>query len=530
MLAVLKRSESDLRQAIAISPQEINDRDTCGWTALQLSSVSWLTGVPILVEAGADVDCVRTLDGRSLLDVAIEMGSIELLRILAEADCSFLKESEASQWYYLAKLDFCDREISYEGGYSQTRILSAGELPEYFDEWNTTIMMMAQLLVGFIANRRQRLCDLAFEKAPSSVATRFLPMKTDGPYLIDKKASRLALELTSRGITVPLPLNPGKYGETGYHAIWGRPEIADILWNVGFRDVNGRDSCNMTPLMCCPIETSLRFIGWCLGKGFKLNLDVEQDRAWHGENAEDLGEFKPGQPLDTWTIYGMIYSLGSIERYHRPSLRSFVDILVSFEDDRQIAQRIFMASPTDGCKCACSISGCTTRTFLFKGFNDRRGRPYSRVAKTIEIMRFYSDLKGVCNSLLAAEYLRSITFEKLELTHTCCRPHRAEHSTKGHACVYEGKCKTISFSWPMPPSEIKEIHDEESADLQKLAELLAEFETKVVELDLSIPDFISQYWEPRMEQVLRESEGSLDMQALREIGVKIYPSEKPAGL
>ena len=527
MLAVLKRSESDLRQAIAMSPQEINDRDAGGWTALHLS-VRWPIGVLILVEAGADVDCVRTLDGYSLLEVAIEIGSIELLRILAEADCSFLKESQPSQWYYLARTDFRDRGVGSEREYSLNLLQPWGNFPEHVNELNTTQTMMAQLLVGFIANRRQRLCDLALGKVPSSVATRFLPMRADGPYLIDEKASRLALELTSRGITIPPPLNPGKRAETGYHAAWGRPEIADTLWNVGFRDVNGRNSCNMTPLEYCPFNNFWRFIGWYLSKGFKLNLDVEQDRAWYGENTEDLGEFRRGQPLDTWTIYLKIYSLGY--RCGLDPVPLFADYWISSEDDRQIIQRVFMASPTDGCKCACSISGCTTRTFFFKGLNDRQGRSYSMVQKTRDILRCYSDPKGVCNSLVAAEYLRSITFEKLELTHTCCRPHRSLHSTKGHLCIYGRDWKMSSFSRPMPPNEIKEIHGEESADLQKLAELLAEFETKVVELDLSIPDFISQYWEPRMEQVLRENEGSLDMQALREIGVNIFPSEKPAGL
>ena len=126
--------------------------------------------------------------------------------------------------------------------------------------------------------------------------------------------------------------------------------------------------------------------------------------------------------------------------------------------------------------------------------------------------------------------MRLITFEKLELTHTCCRPHWYVHDEKSHKCIGGQQRQSVRFSRPMLPSEIEEIRDEESADLQKLAELLAEFEAKVIELDIPIPDFLEQYWEPRMEQVLRENEGSLDMKALREIGVEIHPCAKLADL
>ena len=530
----MKRSESDLRQAIAISPHEINDRDNGGWTAVHLS-VRWPTGLLILVKAGADVDCVGTIDGKFLLDIAIETESVELLRILDEADCSFVKKSDSHQWYYLGKIESHDRRISLQGVYPQERIKHDDRISALYDELTTATTaktMMAELLVGFIANRRQRLCDLAFEKAPCSALTYLFPTETGEPYIMDEKGPRLALELTSRGITVPSPLDPGEKGETGYHATRGQPELAEILWKAGFRDINGRDLCNMTPLMCCPLETLLRFIGWCLGKGFELKLDVEQDRAWYGQNAGRLDELKPGQPLNTKTIYRKIYALGGVANYSSSSHRPFVKVLVSSEIDRQIAQSIFSATATDGCRCACSISGCTTRTFLFKGFIDRRGRPNSRYLTNCDMRRFYCDLKCVCigNSPDAAEYLRLITFERLELTHTCCRLQWSRHDEKSHACIGNKQRTTVEFCPPMPSSEIEDIRDEESAVLQKLAELLEEFEAKVVELNISIRDFIMRYRAPRMEQVLRENDGSLDLEALREIGVKIYPSEKPGDL
>ncbi|KAL8788613.1 MAG: hypothetical protein Q9195_007208 [Heterodermia aff. obscurata] len=520
MLAVMNRSESDLRQAIVMSPHELNDCDATGWTALHLS-VRWPTGALILIEAGADVDFVGYSGGMSFLDLVLEAGSVELLRILGEADYSFVEESNSSQWDCLRNIGCYCRESAPN---NPRRILC---------ELSAEKMMMAQLLVNFIAKRRQRLCDLAFEKVPGSVLAPLLPMKADEPYIVDEKASELVLELTSRGITVPLPLNPGEKGQTGYHAIGGRPELAEILWKAGFRDVNGRDSFNMTPLSYCHLEYLLRFIGWCSGKGFVLNLDVEQDRAWYGGNADKLDEFRPGQTLATKSIYGKLVELGGRKELYTSPRRIFVDYLVSSEADRRIAQKIFAANSTDGCKCACSTSGCTTRTFLFKGFDYVRGRSASSVLTTCDLMELYSDLKDVCNTLDAAEYLRLITFEKLELTHTCCRPRLAsfsEHPLIYHWGLRVAPNRVFRLSRAMGRSEIEEIRDEEAADLQKLAELLAEFEAKVVELDLSIPDFISRYWEPRMEQVLRENEGSLDMEALREMGVKVYSHGETADL
>ena len=174
-------------------------------------------------------------------------------------------------------------------------------------------MVMAQLVMNFIANRRKRLSDLASEKVSSSALTDLLPRKKNELYLIDEKASRVAMELKSCDITNTPALKPGENNETDYHVIGDLPEFAEIPWKVGFRDVNGKNSCNMTSLMNCPTENLFKFIDRRLSKGFEPDLDIEQDRAWYGENANKPDEIKPGQLLETKTKYCKLYDFEGLE-------------------------------------------------------------------------------------------------------------------------------------------------------------------------------------------------------------------------
>ncbi|KAL9120103.1 MAG: hypothetical protein Q9187_003337 [Circinaria calcarea] len=101
------------------------------------------------------------------------------------------------------------------------------------------------------------------------------------------------------------------------------------------------------------------------------------------------------------------------------------------------------------------------------------------------------------------DLVRLLTFEELELTHTCCR------------------VSNNSIQEPLDKTDIHEIHDEETVLLTKLEDLVLEFQEKKTELNVSIIEFLEGYWETRMKEVLKEP-GYLNEEELQRIGVVVH--------
>ena len=183
------------------------------------------------------------------------------------------------------------------------------------------------------------------------------------------------------------------------------------------------------------------------------------------------------------------------------------------ENTQQTLRRIVMDCTADDCTCSCSVSGCTARTLIARSY-------LSRVVKRSEEVKhkrtsFFRDiinpivqLIDVDAALGCSETLRLLTFEGLGLTHTCCYPQWVSESS-------------FMFYRIEDQAEINEIREEQSAGLSQLEELLTELESKFDELEIPLLDFLTDYWEPRMEGFLDEDDGSLDMEAIREIGVEM---------
>ena len=100
-LAVIKQSEGDLRRALLISPQDINAMNKFGQTALHLS-IDWPLGLRILLDAGADTECVDQSDFVPL-QYAIERLLVDPIRILGEANCSFRQKGRISAYEEMRK-------------------------------------------------------------------------------------------------------------------------------------------------------------------------------------------------------------------------------------------------------------------------------------------------------------------------------------------------------------------------------------------------------------------------------------------
>lgn len=456
----------------------------------------------VLLEAGADVDC-KDCRMLSPLDYAVERSLIEPIQVLGYASCS------------LSTLYRSQHPVLHDaiGITNPRRPDSAAET-------------VVDLLVDLIVDRRQKLCDLAVRALPASELAYLYPCGDRGSYVLDEEASRLSSALLCHRIPVPSALIPGRERTTVYHQDWVPLRILEKFWKAGFRDIDGRDSSGLTPLMYMKpnlrlltcnfpsddtVDLYLECVKWYLNRGADFYARQDLDLLY-----ERMGGNMPSrsrQLLSATSSHFIARNLGRILYDHIDYLESNhcamrLNSSISGTSKRQL-ERIVLDNVPDDCTCACSIRGCEAFTSIIKASESSCRE--NRVFVFQRLASLWTWVEGICNSLKCSkcsEFLRLITFMELGLTHTCC----------DYVCV-KGR---YMFTEIGDQAEIDEIHDEEAADLQKLEELLEEFEAKRIELSLPFLGFLEEYWRPRMVEVL--SEGDLDEEALTEIGVKVYKS------
>ena len=559
-LAVIKQSESELRRGLLISPQDVNAKNKFGQTALHLS-IDWPLGMRILLDAGADTECVDqanlvplhyaierllvTIRWHLPWDAASEV-PLDPIRILGEANCSFRDQRHVSnhemvleemgkdsiidhsiidhQWHFLKSLGVemeCSRESNSQGN---------------------SLVLIFDTFLDLIAIRRKRLCDLARHTIPLSEIAHWLPHSTDESHVIDETASPLAFELERRGIPIPPHLHPGKDQITGYHYFAGHPNVLERLWKFGFRDVNGKDSLGRTPLMArtlnFPDAQSFDFIGlrplsaqwiesvaWMLNKGADLyaRQDVAFIESRCGTKLQQVRQLLNASSISllAWKIGLAIASqhVSRLYRFDRKDIRTRLEPQLLLEwatenNTRQTLRRIVMDCTTDDCTCSCSVFGCTARTLITRSYAKRmwwcrqHKDLYERANEYRSTILGLAQVTGADAALWSSEALRLLTFQALGLRHTCCDWY----------CVDTTSDSFVAFGIKYQ-TEIDEIQKHNSAGLAKLEELLPEFQSKIDTLDITFSDFLADIWEPRMEQARDEMKAS-DMEASRDFGLK----------
>ena len=493
-LAVVRKSEIDLRRALTLSPHAINETNTMGQTALHLA-VDWPAGMHTLLEAGADIDC-KDYYMMSPLDYAVRRSLVEPIHILVDAGRSL--------------------EYIFDGLVLKdaVRIEQEHLIPDSAQE------NVVDLLVDLIIERRQRLGDLAIRTLPAWDLAHFFPHGNHNSYLVDEHASQLFSELPYHGVPVPSALDPGRHRTTVYHHIQSSSRVAERLWKRGFRDIDGKNSLGLTPLMCMgsnildydgSMNLYLECVAWFLKKG--ANFYAKQDLALYYESNEGEMPYESRQLMSATSLHFVACKIGlALGEYikvlynHRRPLRTSLS-----ETSKRVLERIVVDNVSDDCRCSCSINGCKAFTLMSKRYNWLTDGEFPN---WVRLWAQLTDLIDIGDPLKSSEFLRLMTFKKLGLTHTCCR-FGFDHFSGMRLFFRIGDQVAID-----------EIHEEEAADLQKLEELLEEFEAKRIELDLPFMDFLKEYWRPRMDEVLRE--GELDEEALKELGVRVYESDEEA--
>ncbi|KAF4334081.1 hypothetical protein FBEOM_12092 [Fusarium beomiforme] len=216
---------------------------------------------------------------------------------------------------------------------------------------------------------------------------------------------------------------------------------------------------------------SSRYIDWILEDGYDLTTIVPTD-------------FMPGvAKRATWAHY-LMSAMGYKARWG-PYRRCDMEL------PQSVAVSAFSPDLRDDCRCYCSSQGCTPLIKFLEGLGCRRRYPRTTYTITEAIRSFVVSVQDLIAkeddtySWMPRAVLRYATFTALGLRHTCCK-----HANGG-------------LCYELDSEEIDEIHDEDSATIQLLEDLVTDFGNGYGSM-ATVDTFLKEVWLPRMKEVYRD--------------------------
>ena len=483
-----------MEQILRMSPQGIREQNLLGQSLLHLSC-NWPKGIILLLRHGGGETIDRPDRGGHLpLTYACASNCPEAVKLILEADSAL----------YSSDVDWSNRYPLYHSVFEEATEMSTDEILSH--------------LQTALLDRRSRLYSLA----TSQLCREDLEgLKLRDDRILDEKAFDVYKALENRSIPVPsaLRIPPGR--KTMFHNQSLSPALGESLYGRGFIDVDGVDSTGLTPLMSMGfptpkygLEVALRRVGWLRSKGADLGRKPDQ-QDW------DYPSITAAHFICSWVGRAAYLQddtvLPEINRINHTWL---FRILHKLDDNCQsLLEELLSSKLYDSCLCACSSQGCTPATMMLKGITQglEQYRAYwdmthpHPIECRIWVIAWMENLPGHRHEAwrwLSREIIQYETFQRLQLTHTCC----AFDDWRGELLVREDNM------------DREEIRDEERFLIDKLDALVAEFQEKYLELGVSVTEFLKGYWKARMEEVEREEEplDDEDIAKIRDMGVVIH--------
>ena len=393
--------------------------------------------------------------------------------------------------------------------FGNTNCLSASLLLDHDSpvgglDQNTVLKLLCRLdnvtlkekFIHHLVDRRKRLWDLALEQLTSF---EFEKLGLQDDRILDAQASIVSSTLLEHGIEIGPALMPSLQPRrtTVYHTWYLDVPTASMLFEADFRDIDELDHNDLSPFWCHVLQLrysskSLELLKWLKAKG----ADVYHQHPKYGGTA----------------MHGFGAAIGHI--FFRVNVAR-LELLT--EHQAALAASFVRDDATDNCLCACSKNGCRIITSVLKYCrnwwkyiqhpNRKRHREDMRLPTCISILQLV-EADNVVIPWKPFEVIRVMTFEWLELTHTChVDPTNRYDEPRG----------------PLSKDEIDEIHEEERYLLAQHEKLVSHFETKFTELGLPLITFLEEHWAPAMIEALEENQtrNVEEEQKMRELGVVV---------
>ena len=325
------------------SPESVSERNALGQTPLHLAA-GWPPGIARLLEAGADIDAMDKFSRNPLL-YACNSGCFETIHRLLVGGSAL--RSHLDQ------------------GHSRHVRLALEVALESCRAYRKEII---QIIIETLSERRKQLLDLVIGMLSPD---RLLELQVAKGQMLDERASDVydALLHISSAIPVALYSHSRELG-TVCHIYQHDAKIADQLYDAGFRDIEGYNARDLTPLMFLDLhslfaglnlsegEDSCLF-SWLLSKGASL-LTVQRNSRW----------------------CALHYIAARLAIYLIQSWDRDPYFLTSGRFERQCIDKIYRATKlygtlalvtrnSDHCSCACSSTGCTMTISMLKAFSSR---------------------------------------------------------------------------------------------------------------------------------------------------------------
>ncbi|KAJ5640618.1 hypothetical protein N7528_000243 [Penicillium herquei] len=348
-------------------------------------------------------------------------------------------------------------------------------------EWLSSVrcrsLQIQELVVGSLAKRRKKLQNLAETHLPSNILAQF---RLRPNTLLGYHAGTLWYLLKSYGVEIN---HTEEKDWLVYKAINWDVQLAEVLWNAGFKDVNESTDKGFT----CFMFHSSREIYKNNPESFARFVSFTN---WLIEKGADPYCKRLGPPA--------LHYIAEEFGFHF-IVPSYVNLNPDPVESPKLMRLLQEDSHQDSCVCACSRHGCCAVTRFVQGSSMLEMRQYLGTDQILPDWYKYPTL-GIDTMFDANPdaLFRALTFEALEIRHTC------EH-----------------YYTPKEPDEVKEIQHEWEERIQLLEKLTDEFVFAYEQSNLSIFDFLEKEWKIRMEKILFTSRSSRQKEIcqLREIGV-----------
>ncbi|KAK8137065.1 hypothetical protein PG984_005005 [Apiospora sp. TS-2023a] len=282
-------------------------------------------------------------------------------------------------------------------------------------------------------------------------------------------------------------------GASVYHSVRIR-EAAELFYNLGFRDLSACTTRLPPPFV---EQMNLSYTVWLYQHG---DIDIHKPLDYQIlETSEDCRDcWTNNLPPGCTGAHHIAYLIGS-EFSH-------------YTEDAKVLAPIILEDVIDSCSCGCSPNGCSPIIAALKG---RFGRAIKKASEASDLAARFSGILDLSDGYINMEHvisaIRYMTYEAMELPHTCC------------VAKWEGlevRCDT---------TEVLEIQGEAADRVERFHQLvdsfIQELERVVKGPVISIEaakDYIGTNWVERMEQELAaEPEESFDelVERTRELGV-----------
>ncbi|POS81510.1 hypothetical protein DHEL01_v200083 [Diaporthe helianthi] len=499
--ALIERDEAKTLEILKSSDAQrhLSTRGKIGETPLHVAT-SWPRGMELLLELGGDtIPAMMNADddnGSTALDYALKLNEPDCVKMLLEASAEMDLESMQN----IAK---------WEQGREKWAIIP--------------------LLTHALTQRRRELLQFASETLSQKFEVKNLNIKSGA--LLQEDAFEVVQVLLDNGIDVPKRFRSVRPGSV-YHSAHMNLELAQALFRSGFDHTNV-DFLGFTPLMTVDLVALNRQHAAANLLGFDPGaLDLVDWFISHGEDLET--------PIPTSGLSGIA---GCEERHrgarlaHRVAseLGRCLRWPLAFTGDRctTILPRILTSPAEDTCSCLCTQDGCSPASVFarelwcsIRGGEASHGQPALGHSSLRVIMDLLTkQLSGHPGARkFASEFIRVSTFERLGMSHTCCRfiDHGGKYEGLGNEVNFAILKKEYKIINIMDAEDVAEIQEEERYLEGLLEKLVEEFEIRYEELGLPLGNFFLTYWWVRMDELDTGSKVSQEeLESLRKTGVVI---------